>query len=49
MDRIDFGRLDPVSDTGGQKLPTKIDKSKKCHVLKCLMFSFGGPKASLVA
>ncbi len=38
--RIDFGRLDP--DPRGQKLPTKIEKVKKFHVKKCLMFSFEG-------
>jgi len=29
----------PVSDPGGQKLPIKVEKIKKFHVLKCWMFS----------
>jgi hypothetical protein len=36
--RIDFGQLDP----GGQKIPTKIEKIEKFHVLKWWMFSFEG-------
>jgi hypothetical protein len=31
-------RINP--SPGGKKLPTKIEKVKKCHVLKCLMLSF---------
>ncbi len=44
--RIDFGQLN--SDPGGQKLPTKIDKSKENSCFKCWMF-FLGMKASPVA
>jgi hypothetical protein len=33
--RIDFDQLDP--DPGGQNNPTKIEKVKKFHVLKCWM------------
>jgi hypothetical protein len=35
---IDFSLLD--LDPGGQKWPSKIEKEKKFHVLKCWMFSF---------
>jgi hypothetical protein len=34
--------LNPDPDPGGQKLPKKIEKVKKFHVLKCWMFSFEG-------
>jgi hypothetical protein len=30
----------PDPDPRGQKLPTKVEKIKKVHVLKCWMFSF---------
>ncbi len=44
--------VDPDPDSGGQKLPQKIEKVKKFHVLKCSMFScsvavlYGGPGIS---
>ncbi len=38
---------DPDPDPGGQKGPTKIEKSKKFHVLKCWMFTFEGFAYSL--
>ena len=31
---------DPDPDPGGQKLPTKVKKIKKFHILKCWMASF---------
>ncbi len=36
--RISIRNPDP--DLGGQKWPTKVEKIKKFHVLKCWMFSF---------
>jgi hypothetical protein len=42
--RIDFGRLEPDPDPGGQKLPTKIEKN---YVLKCWMFSLEGRRLLL--
>ncbi len=33
----------PDPDPGGQKQPTKAEKSQIFHVLKCWMFSFEGP------
>jgi hypothetical protein len=38
--RIRNPDLDPYPYSGGQKLPTKVEKIKKFHVLKCWMFSF---------
>ncbi len=32
----------PDPDAEGPKLPTKVEKIKKCHVLKCWMFSLAG-------
>ncbi len=32
----------PDPDPGGHKWPTKVEKLKKFHVLKCWMFSFEG-------
>jgi hypothetical protein len=40
--RINFESLDPDLDPGGQNDPQKLKKVKKCHVLKCRMFSFEG-------
>jgi hypothetical protein len=40
---------DPDLDPRGQKLPIKIEKINKFHVLKCWMFSLDGLKASPVA
>jgi hypothetical protein len=34
--RIDFGRLDPDPDPGGQKLPTKVEKSEDISCFKVL-------------
>jgi hypothetical protein len=34
--RIDFGRLDPDPDPGGQKLPTKVEKSENISCFKVL-------------
>jgi hypothetical protein len=46
---IDFCRLDPYPDPGGQKKTTKkIEEVKKFHVVKSWMFSFQGVKASAV-
>jgi hypothetical protein len=45
MDLHDFVRLDPDPDPGGQKLPTKIEKSEKFHALKCWMFFLGAKEA----
>jgi hypothetical protein len=33
--------VDPDPDPEAQKLPTKIEKSKEIHVLKCWMFVEG--------
>jgi hypothetical protein len=35
---IDFGRLDPVPDQGGQ-IMKKIEKVNKFHIMKCRKFS----------
>jgi hypothetical protein len=40
--RIDFGRLEPDLDPGGQKLPTKKRKSDESYWFECKMFSFEG-------
>jgi hypothetical protein len=40
LDPDSIGSMDPDSDPGGQKLPTKAEKIKNFHVLKCWMFSF---------
>jgi hypothetical protein len=36
---IRIGSVGSDPDPGGQKLPTKVEKIKKFHVLKCWMFS----------
>jgi hypothetical protein len=40
--RINFGRLDPDPDPGGQQMTHKKKKVQKFDVLKCWMFSFKG-------
>jgi hypothetical protein len=41
--------LDPDPDTGGQKLPPKIEKSKEFSCFEVLDVLFKGLKASSVA
>jgi hypothetical protein len=40
LDPDSIGSVDPDPEPGGQKLPTKVEKNLKFHVLKCWMASF---------